>query len=389
MELKPIQLFQPTYEIDACLDEIRECLECGWTGLGFKTIQFEKAWSEYTGLTHSHFVASNTAGLQLALRVLKDEGKWMAGDEVITTPLTFISSNHMIVAEGLKPIFADIDESLCLDPISVAKCITSRTRAVMFVGMGGNAGQLNAIKKLCDTLGVSLILDAAHMAGTHLNGQHVGQGCAATVFSFQAVKNLPTADSGMVCFDSAMHDKQVRKLSWMGINRDTYSRSGTGGTYSWYYDVESVGYKAHGNSVMAAIGLVQLKVLDRDNARRRKLAKRYQEKLSSASGIEFIPVTKGCESSQHLVQIRVPAQYRDPLMASLAESKIFCGVHYRLNTHYSMYQYGLGKSPMAEKIEPELLSLPCHLRLSDEDIDRVCDQILSFFEKQRVQSKAA
>src|SRR4051794_21531508 len=113
---KPIQLFVPTFDVEGCLAEIRECLEVGWTGLGFKTVKFEEAWKAYTGLAHAHFLGSNTAGLHLAIKILKDELGWSDGDEIISTPLTFVSTNHVIVHEGLKPVFADIDETLCLSP---------------------------------------------------------------------------------------------------------------------------------------------------------------------------------------------------------------------------------------------------------------------------------
>ena len=135
--MKPIQLFTPAFRVDECLAEIRECLEKGWTGLGFKTVEIEEAWREYSGLPHAHFVNSATAGLHLAVRLLKEREGWVDGDEIISTPLTFISSNHAILYENLRPVFADVDEYLCLDPASVAERIGPRTRAVMFVGLGG------------------------------------------------------------------------------------------------------------------------------------------------------------------------------------------------------------------------------------------------------------
>ena len=159
--MKPIQLFVPTFRVDECLAQVRECLEKGWTGLGFKTNEFEQAWKAYTNLPHAHFLNSATSGLHLAVRILKERYRWQDGDEIISTPLTFVSSNHAIMYETLRPVFADVDESLCLDPVSVAARITPRTRAVLFVGLGGNAGQLDAIVRLCRERGLKLILDAA------------------------------------------------------------------------------------------------------------------------------------------------------------------------------------------------------------------------------------
>ena len=202
-----IQLFVPSYRIDECLKEIRECLEKGWTGLGFKTVEFEKAWANYAKLPHAHLLNSSTSGLHLALHVLKTRLGWDDDDEVITTPFTFVSTNHAILHARLRPVFADIDDFLCLDPSSVASRITSRTRAVMFVGVGGNTGQYDKIVDLCRQRGLRLILDAAHMAGTRAGGRQVGPEPDAVVFSFQAVKNLPTADAGMICFKDEEDDE--------------------------------------------------------------------------------------------------------------------------------------------------------------------------------------
>src|SRR6185369_836871 len=161
--MQPIQLFVPTFRIDETLEAIRECLEKGWTGLGFKTVQFEQAWKDYTGLPYAHFLNSATSGLHLAIAQLRAQHGWKDGDEIITTPLTFVSTNHAILYENLKPVFADVDEYLGLDPASVEARITPKTRAVIFVGMGGNPGSYDAVRALCTKHGLKLILDAAHM----------------------------------------------------------------------------------------------------------------------------------------------------------------------------------------------------------------------------------
>lgn len=368
-----IQLFVPNFRIDECLEAIRECLEKGWTGLGFKTVAMEDAWKEYTGLPFAHYLSSNTVGLHLAVEMYKTKYGWEDDDEVITTPLTFVSSNHAILYAGLKPVFADVDEYLCLDPNSVESRITPRTRALIYVGMGGNSGQYDAIRALCTKHNIKLILDAAHMSGTRLNGKHVGHDADVTVFSFQAVKNLPTADSGMICFNDAEDDARVRRLSWLGINKDTYARTAAQGAYKWMYDVEELGYKYHGNSIMAAIGLVQLKYLDQDNAYRRQIASWYRQAFKGKSNIRVVPTAPGCETSQHLIQIRV--KNRDQLMLALNEHEVFPGVHYRDNTEYKLYAHGAGTCPVAAMASQEIVSLPIHLRLSKADVDMVAELV--------------
>ncbi len=370
--MKPIQLFVPTFRVDECLAEVRECLERGWTGLGYKTNEFETAWKAYTALPHAHFLNSATSGLHLAVRLLKERYRWQEGDEVISTPLTFVSSNHAILYERLKPVFADVDEYLCLDPESIAARITPRTRAVIFVGLGGNSGRLAEVVALCRDRGLKLILDAAHMSGTRLGGRHVGGEGDVTVFSFHAVKNLPTADGGMICFPDADSDAAVRHWTWLGIDKDTFARTNSDSTYKWYYDVEHVGFKYHGNSIMAGIGMVSLKYLEADNTYRRQLAAWYDEGLEGADGIERVAVAPGCESARHLYQVLVDR--RDDVMVALNAAQIYPGVHYRDNTMYAMYA-DQPPCPRAHRASERVISLPMHLQLERTDVQRVCETL--------------
>lgn len=373
-----IQVFKPKYRTKEVLKEIEECLEIGWTGMGFKTEQLENAWKEYTNFDNAHFVASNTVGLQIALKVFKDVNKWKDGDEVITTPLTFVSSNHAILYNNLTPVFADVDEQLCLDVKSIESKITKKTRAVMFVGLGGNVGQYKEVRELCTKYGLKLVLDAAHMAGTRVDRvfhgiaqakSHVGWDADVSIFSFQSVKNMPTADGGMVCFQNKDYDVLARKLSWLGIDKDTFNRTNSKGSYKWDYDVIDLGFKAHGNSIMAAMGLVALRYLDKDNTRRREICETYDKAFKNESLITSIEHNPECESSRHLYQIRVPN--RNEVMEYLNANDIFPGVHYKDNTQYGLYSEAKGTCPNAHKLSEEVISLPLHMFLTEEDIEKV------------------
>lgn len=368
--MKPIQLFVPTFEVESCLNEIRECLEKGWTGLGFKTVQFEEKWKEYTGFKHAHFLNSATAGLNLTFDILAGQYNWDENSEVITTPLTFISTNHAILLSGLKPIFADVDDTLCLSPKSIEKSITEHTKAVLFVGIGGNTGHYQEVVDICRKNNLKLVLDAAHMAGTRLNGEIPGSEADVVVYSFQAVKNLPTADSGMICFKDEALDDIARKKTWLGINKDTYLRTNSEGTYKWRYDVEYVGHKYHGNSIMASIALAQLGVLDRDNSYRRQVVAWYEAGFQPYKDkIKMVTVPENCESSRHLFQIIV--ENRDEVMLALNQQSIFPGVHYVDNTEYKMYRYADGTCPNARYYSNHIISLPMHMQLTYEDVQRI------------------
>lgn len=382
-----VQLFVSKFRIDECLAEIKECLEKGWTGLGYKTIEFEQAWCKYTEIPYAHFISSNTVGLHLALHMFKSKFKWSDNDEIITTPLTFVSTNHAILYTQLKPTFADIDQYLCLDPEDVERKITPRTRAIIFVGIGGNIGQYQRILDLCRAKGLQLILDAAHMAGTRYRGRHIGHDADVTVFSFQAVKNLPTADSGMICFKDADDDSRARKLTWLGINKDTYTRTTTQGSYKWKYDIDELGFKYHGNSIIAAIALVSLRYLDQDNSYRRQLAEWYSESLTQTQGIVLPPMAKKCESSRHLFQICVA--HREKLIEALHEHHIYPGVHYRDNTEYPMYSSGLNTCPNAAKVSKEILSLPMHLGVTWQDVNSITQLIKDNIKTRQIQHESA
>lgn len=381
-----MNLFRPKYRTDEVLQEIKICLDKGWTGLGFKTEEFEKTWCDYTKLPYAHFLSSNTVGLHLALNLLKKYNWWNDGDEIITTPLTFVSTNHAILYERLKPIFADVDDYLCLNPESVESKITDKTKAVMYVGFGGNTGRLKDINDICKRYNLKFILDAAHMSGTKTkeNGKivHIGYSSDATIFSFQAVKNLPTADSGMICFSDEEFDKKVRKLTWLGIDKDTYRRTNQKGQYKWMYNVDDVGFKYHGNSIMASIGLIQLKYLDEDNRYRNELCKMYEKYLGTTEGINLVPLHSDCiVPSRHLFQIRVSEDKRNKLINYLNENDIFVGVHYIDNTEYKMYRYAYKSCPNSRKISSEIISLPLHLYLEKKDIEKVSMKIIEGLKK--------
>lgn len=372
-----IQVLKPKFEIDECLEAVRECLEKGWTGMGFKTVQFEEAWKEYTGHKNAYYINSNTVGLHLAVKILKMRNGWQDGDEIITTPITFVSTNHAILYENMHATFADVDDYLCLDPVDVEKKINDKTRAVIFVGYGGRVGQLAKIVEICKKHNLKLILDAAHMSGTRVKGVCPGtwDGVDVTVYSFQAVKNLPTGDSGMICFPNAEDDKLARQLAWLGINKDTYARSNKG-TYAWKYDVDYVGYKYNGNAIMAAIGLVQLKYLDRDNARRREIVAMYDKAFEDNPKLQIIKAPNTDECSFHIYELVVPD--REGLLGALAEHDIYGGVHYRDNTEYSMYTYAKGTCPKAHEMSEHLITLPLHMWLTNEEVQQIIDVVNNF-----------
>jgi perosamine synthetase len=366
-----IPVFRPSYT-EAEFQAVREVMASGWVGLGPKTAEFEKKFAEYLGVRHAVALNSGTAALHLAM-VVAGLGK---GDEVVTTPLTFVSTNHAILYVGARPVFADVEEATAnIDPESVRKRITKRTRALVCVHYGGRPCKMDALEAIAREHSLMLIEDAAHGCGGEHRGRKLGAIGQLGCFSFHAVKNLATGEGGAIVTNDDATAARLRKLRWLGISKDTWSRESKT-QYSWYYTVEELGYKYHMNDISAAIGLVQLARLDEMNARRTAWAERYQEALADLAWIQRPVVDPDTRPDWHNYVIQT--DHRDGLNAHLAERGIATGVHYIPNNHYAMYRKCRGKTPVCERIWKRLLTLPLYPDLTEEDFGRIIAGIREF-----------
>jgi perosamine synthetase len=372
-----IQLFRPFVSEEA-MDSVAEVLRSGWIGLGPKTAEFEKAFAEYVGAKYAVAVNAATSALHLATVVAGIQ----PGDEVLTTPLTFVSTNHVLLYQGAKPVFVDVqDSTLNIDLNRAESLISPRTRAIMAVHYGGNPVDLDTLYSLAARHRLAVIEDAAHACGATFRGKRIGS-YGLTCFSFHAVKNLPIGDGGMVTTNDIETYERLQRLRWLGIDRSTYDRSV--GQYQWEYDVKEVGFKYHMNDIQAAIGLAHLKRLDEWNNRRAEIVNIYRETLGDlpSSKIRFVEHTPSATSANHLCVIRVP--HRDRVVEALKERGIGVGVHYRPNHLYPCYQDARrGDLSITENAYQELISLPLHLLLSDDDVHEVCQTLRSILSQQR------
>ena len=245
-----LQVFRPKYDVDECVKEIKNVLETGWTGTGPKCKEIEKQWSNFIGCRNSLYLNSATAGLHIATRLLDLK----PGTKVVTTPLTFVSTNAAILYENLEPVFCDVNESdLSLNLEAVAEELHGDAKAVMWVHYAGSVSNEFELM-LKSFLGTPVIEDCAHAAGAkYSNGNRVGSKKGTmSVFSFQAVKNMPTFDSGMLCINDEEKFERARRLSWLGIDKSTFDRTEEK-AYKWKYTVEELGWKYNGNDI-AALG---------------------------------------------------------------------------------------------------------------------------------------
>lgn len=370
-----MQLFTPKYDVDQCIDEIRKVLESGWSGCGPACRKFEQEWSNFVEAKDSHYLNSATSALHIAVRLcdLKPESP------ILTTALTFVSTNAVILYENHFPVFVDINEDdFSLDSDDFFKKKEQfNAKAALWVHYGGNVSPhfYKAYENLEDNF--TIIEDCAHASGArYKNGKKVGSlPDTISCFSYHSVKNLPTFDSGMLCCASPERMQRARKLSWLGIDKDTFSRTNNdkNEVYKWRYDIPELGWKYNGNDIAASIGLVQLKHLERDNAYRKQLHQWYQENLKDCKNLKMMKHQDG--SANHLMVLRIPN--RNEVISALRDQGIAPGVHYLPNNEFPIFQkyYTPGSCPVLEKVSHELISLPNHLHLTRADIDRVCEVV--------------
>lgn len=379
-----IQVFRPSMGEEE-VQAVREVLESGWIGLGPKTAEFEGEFAAYVGAKYAVGLNSGTAALHLALSAF-GIGE---GDEVLVPPITFVSTVHAILYNNAAPVFVDVyPDTLCIDVEDMERKITEKTKAVIPVHYGGHPCEMDEIMEIAHKEGLIVVEDAAHACGSEYKKRKIGSTGDATCFSFHAVKNLATGDGGMITTDNKEVYELLKRLRWVGIDKSTWERTEAigeamkserkeYGKYGWYYEVNELGYKYHMNDIAAAIGLVQLKELEKTNQRRREIVESYNQAFGDIEWIETPVEREYVKSAHHNYVIKTP--YRDELNLYLRDKGIATGVHYmpiHLQPYYRKQFYA--GVPVAEKVWTTLLTLPLYPDLTDEDFDYVVDSIRSF-----------
>ena len=370
-----IPLFRPCYSEEE-IEAVAETLRSGWVGLGPKTAQFEKEFAKYIDSPYSVALNSGTAALHLALLSLNLK----RGDEVIVSPITFVSTAHVIEYVGAKPVFADVEpDTLNIDPGEVERKITPRTKVILPTHYGGHPCDLDSLSNCARGRGITIVEDAAHACGAKYKGKKIGGISPLTCFSFHAVKNLATGEGGAVCYRAPELDKYFREMRWLGINKDTWDRTESGQVYAWKYDVSRLGFKYHMSDIAAAIGLVQLRKLERNNERRRSIAERYSRELKELDWLETPVEREYAKSSWHIYKICVRnLPMRDALIEHLKLKQISPGVHYYPLNLYPYYAKSQQETPVASRIWERILSLPMFPDLTEEQQAHTIQAIRSF-----------
>jgi len=375
--MKIIPIFKPSMS-NVEVAAIKKVLFSGWLGLGPKTQEFEEKFADYSGVKYAVGLNSGTAALHLALKVLNLK----PGDEVITTALTFVSTNHAILYNGAKPVFADIyEDTMTLDVEDINRKITKKTKVILPVHYGGHPADLDEIMGIAKENNIRLIEDAAHACGARYKGQIVGSFGDLTCFSFHAVKNLSVGEGGMITTNNKRFAERLKRLRWLGINKTTWDRSKNKKAYNWEYRVDEVGFKEHLDDIHSAIGLVQLKKLERLNRRRQEIVNFYNKALNKIKWINTPVDRPYVKNSHHLYVIKVPPEIRGRLIDYLAKRGVSTGVHYFPNHLYKVYKPYRVSLPVTEDVYRRIITLPLYPDLRSSQLETIINAIYDFDRK--------
>lgn len=357
--MKQIRLLQPTMD-DQTWAELKECYDDGWWSFGPKVREFEEAFAEKVGAKYAIATNSCTSALDVAIKA-----HGIKGGELITPAFTFTSDAHVAEWNNMEVVFADVDpDTFCID-VNKLK-VTKNTKVIIAVDCHGRLAEVKALKEKFPE--ILVIEDAAHACYTPEAGKYADM----TVWSFQAVKSLPIGDGGMITTNDEHIYNECRKLTWLGIEKNTYDRA-TGGKYDWDYDItRGDGIKAYMTNPMAVIGLGQLRRLDETNARRREIAEKYDKAFSTYPWFK-------APAYSHTVQYYTPRwQKRDNLAQFLSERGIHTGVHFKPLSEMTYWKKAVKSPLVGTEVWKELLSLPVHQHLTDEEQQYVIDSVIAF-----------
>jgi dTDP-4-amino-4,6-dideoxygalactose transaminase len=365
---------------DAEIDAVVACLRSGWVTTGPTTRQFEQDFNAYLGGGLEVIsVNSATAGLHLALESLGIG----PGDEVIVPTLTFTATAEVVRYLGATPVFVDVlPDTLNMSPAAVEAAITPRTRAIMPVHYAGLACDMGALLGLARRHGLRVVEDAAHAFPTRHDGRLVGTlDSDVTVFSFYANKTMTTGEGGMVVTRDPELARRVRLMRIHGISQDAFNRY-VSRTPAWYYEVVAAGFKYNLTDIASAIGIQQLRKIDRFAQRREYLARRYHEGLAGLPlRLPALP-EQGCTHAWHLYVVRLEPEARlgrDGLIQALSQRGIGTSVHFiplhRQPYWRDAYDLSPARFPVAEDSFERMVTLPLYTKMSDADQDRVIQAV--------------
>jgi dTDP-4-amino-4,6-dideoxygalactose transaminase len=364
-------------EVEAVADTLRN----GWLTAGPKVKQFEQEFAEYVGAKHAVAVSSCSAALHLAL-LAHGVGK---GDEVITSPQTFCSVANAVLHAGAKLVLADVKEDFNISPEEIAEKISGKTKAIIPTDYAGVPCDYDEIMKIGREHGLKVIGDAACSVSATYNGRKVGSICDATCFSFHPVKNMTTAEGGIITTDDGGVAEKARMLRFHGITKEYLKRFESGN--SWFFEMRMLGFKYLMTDLQASIGLCQLKKLGKFEELREKIAGKYDAAFKNMPEILLPKKYKHGKRAWHIYVIRIkPGMMRvdrNHLIEALRKENIGAVVHYIPVYEHPYYeQLGFKKKdyPVCEELYETAITLPLFAKMSEEDSGDVIEAVKKIIE---------
>lgn len=355
------------------IDNVSKVLNSLFLTHGKVVEEFENTFSRYLGCKYTVGLNSCTAALHLSL-LAHGVG---SGDEVITTPMTFIATANAVLHTGATPVFVDVEsETGNIDADRIEEAITPRTRAVIPVHLYGQMCDMKKIRKIADRHGLIIIEDAAHCIEGVRDGIRPGTLGNAACFSFYATKNITSGEGGAVNINDSRIAEIIRKLRLHGMSKgasDRYSRK-----YE-HWDMEMLGWKYNMSNIQAAMLLGQMEGIEKKLKRRELICRKYEEGFKNNSEITCLKILRGSKSARHLFTILVAPEKRDSIMHKLQHKDIGVAVNYRaihlLKYYRQKYNFKRGMCPVAEQIGDSTITLPLYPKLRDDEIDYVIKSV--------------
>ncbi len=358
------------------IQAVVDILNSDWLTQGPMVPQFEQAFAAYCGARYAVAVSSGTAALHLAALT----AGFVPGDEVITSPITFVASVNCIAYVGAKPVFADIDPFTgCLATEQIAAQLTPATKGIIPVHFAGQPCAMAAISAIAGEHNLIVIEDAAHALGSSytVDGRYFTTGCCAhsdmTIFSLHPVKHIAAGEGGVITTNNKEFYERLCLLRSHGISKNPERLSSSDGP--WYYEMQTLGFNYRITDFQCALALSQLKKLDEFVARRRAIARMYSRAFQDEAALALLSQNPGADSSFHIFVILARGVDRAELFKSLSERGLGVNVHYipvHLQPYYrETFGYGSGDYPLAEEYYRQALTIPLYPAMTDDDVAAV------------------
>jgi UDP-4-amino-4,6-dideoxy-N-acetyl-beta-L-altrosamine transaminase len=362
---------------DEDISEVVDVLKSDWITTGPKISEFEKDLCSYLGCKNAVAVNSGTSALDIAVGALN----LPKSSEIITTPFTFVATSNSILYNGLKPVFADIQmNTRNIDPEDIRRKITDKTKAIIYVDYSGHPCDIKEIKEIADENDLLLIEDACHALGASYLGEKVGNFADITVFSFHPVKPITTGEGGAAVTNNPDLAKNMLLLRNHGIDKDAGARFGP--NVGWAYDMKLLGRNYRMTDIQAALGISQLKKLDKYIEKRTEIARFYDELLSEIEFIETPIVKKEAKSGWHIYTVLLQGIDRDEFFTYMRNKGIGVNVHYIPIYNFTYYRNNFkidtDMFPVTENVFKKIITLPLFPRMESDQLEYIIQTIKGY-----------